>query len=142
MITPEGAVNIAKTVQGTFTGNAAALAQGIVQAGPIVGPGLAAPAIALNSIQGALSVAGTVAATAKGLQALGGGSAPSASGSRTSAGTIAAPSVAFNSTSENQIATATAKAQADQAPITVNVLESDITKAQGNVKVLETNNSF
>jgi len=69
----ESAVGIGKTVQGVFTGNAAALAQGITQAGPIAGPALATPAIVLNSVQGALSVAGNVAATAKALQALGGG---------------------------------------------------------------------
>lgn len=139
----EGAVNVAKTVQNTFTGNAAALAQGIVQAGPIIGPGLAAPAIALNSVQGALSVAGTVAATAKGLQALGGGSAPSASTGRTSAGGGSAPpSVAFNNTSENQIGQTVAAQQAALPPIKVVVSESDITNAQDNVKTLVETNTF
>lgn len=138
----EGAVNVAKTVQNTFTGNAAALAQGIVQAGPIIGPGLAAPAIALNSVQGALSVAGTVAATAKGLQALGGGSGQSATTGRTSAGTISAPSVAFNNTAENQIGQNVAAQQAAMPPIKVFVTESDMTEAQGNVKALVETNTF
>lgn len=143
-IIAESAVGIGRTVQGVFTGNAAALAQGIAQAGPIAGPPLAAPAIILNSVQGGLSVAGNIAATTKALQAVGGGSAPSAGAgiSGSSAGSVASPTVAFNNTSENQIAQATAAAQASAPPIKVNVLESDITLAQDNVKVLESNNFF
>lgn len=140
-IIAESAVGIGRTVQGVFTGNAAALAQGIAQAGPIAGPALATPAIILNSVQGALSVAGNIAATTKALQAVGGGSAPSA-GNLGGGSAPSTPSVQFNNTSENQIATATSRAQASSPPIKVNVLESDITNAQDNVKVLESNNSF
>lgn len=140
-IIAESAVGIGRTVQGVFTGNAAALAQGIAQAGPVAGPALAAPAIVLNSVQGGLSVAGNIAATTKALQAVGGGSAPSA-GAGVSGSSAGTPSVQFNNTSENQIAQATAQAQASAPPIMVNVLESDITKAQNNVTVLESNNSF
>lgn len=139
----ESAVGIGRTVQGIFTGNAAALAQGIAQAGPIAGPGLAAPAIALNTVQGSLSVAGNIAATAKALQAVGGGSAPTAGATVSGGGgSVAAPSVAFNNTSENQIAQATAKAQAEQPPIKVYVQESDITDSQNNVKALVETNTF
>jgi len=138
----ESAVGIGRTVQGVFTGNAAALAQGIAQAGPIAGPALATPAITLNSVQGALSVAGNIAATSKALQALGGGSAPSATTGGTSAGTASAPSVQFNNTAENQIGQAAAKAQAEQPPIKVFVNESDITESQGNVKAIVETNTF
>lgn len=142
-IIAESAVGIGRTVQGIFTGNAAALAQGITQAGPIAGPALAAPAIVLNSVQGGLSVAGNIAATAKALQAVGGGSAPTAGATVSGGGgSVAAPSVAFNNTSENQIAQAAAKAQAEQPPIKVFVQESDITDSQNNVKALVETNTF
>lgn len=144
----ESAVGIGKTVQGVFTGNAAALAQGITQAGPIAGPALAAPAIALNSVQGALSVAGNIAATTKALQAVGGGSisGSSAGGSSAAVGaggqSNARPSIAFNNSSENQIGQSLARSQADQPPLQVFVAESDITKSQNNVKVLVETNTF
>lgn len=139
----ESAVGIGKTVRDTFTGNAAALAQGIVQAGPILGPALAAPAIALNSVQGAISVAGNVAATAKALSAVGGGSAPSASiGNTRAGGAVSAPTVAFNNTSENQIGQSVANKQSELPPIKVFVAESDMTEAQGNVKALVETNTF
>lgn len=138
----ESAVGIGKTVQGVFTGNAAALAQGITQAGPVAGPALATPAIVLNSVQGALSVAGNVAATAKALQALGGGGAPSAGGAGGAIASATPPAVAFNNTAENQIGQSIAGAQAEQPPIQVVVNESDITTAQNNVQVLVSENTF
>lgn len=144
----ESAVGIGKTVQGVFTGNAAALAQGIATAGPVAGPALAAPAITMNSIQGGVSVAGNIAATTKALQALGGGSVGgSSAGGATatgSAGTVsnARPSVAFNNSAENQIGQSIANSQRDQDPIRVYVAESDITNSQRNVRTLVDTNSF
>ena len=54
----------------------------------------------------------------------------------------AIPSVAFNNTAENQIGQSIAKTQAEQPPLKVYVAESDISKAQNNVKVLVNNNTF
>ena len=124
-------------------GNAGALAQSILQLGPIAGPPAAAPAITMNSLAGGLSVATTVAQTAKALQALGGGGGVSC-GSIPSASTasIAPPTVAFNNTAENQIGQSVARTQSEQPPIKVVVAESDITNAQNNVKILVDKNTF
>jgi len=138
----ESAVGIAKTVQNTFTGNAAALAQGIAQAGPVAGPALAAPAIVLNSVQGGLSVAGNIAATAKGLSALGGGGAPSASGATQAAPTRNVAQVGFQGSSENQISTAVAKQQKEQPPIQAFVVSQSITDQQEIDRKKELQNSF
>lgn len=145
----EGSVGVAKTVQNTFTGNAAALSQGIVQAGPILGPPLAAPAIALNTIQGGISVAGTVAATAKGLSAIGeGGSvngstgATSAGGSGGTAPTRNVAQVGFQGSSENQIANAVAASQKNQPPIEAFVVSQSMTDQQELDRKKELNNSF
>jgi len=92
---------------------------------------------------GALGAASIIANTTKQLQALGGGSAPTAGstgGATRSA--IAPPVVAFNNTAENQIGQSVAKTQAEQPPLQVIVAESDITNAQNNVKVLENKNKF
>jgi hypothetical protein len=92
---------------------------------------------------GALGAASIISNTTKQLQALGGGSAPSAGstggGARAS---IAPPAVAFNNTAENQIGRSVNKAQGENPPIKVVVAESDITKAQENVKVLVNKNTF
>lgn len=136
----EGAVSIAKIIQNTQAGNAVAVASPL----NAVDPTYAARAKVLNTISAGIGIASTVAATAKGLQALGGGSAPSGGGFNSSGGgvgsTPVAPRVAFNNTAENQIGQSIAKSKTEQDPIKVVLLESDVTKAQNNVKVLvETN---
>lgn len=136
----ESAVGIAKTVQNTFTGNAAALAQGITQAGPIAGPAIAAPAIVLNSIQGGLSVAGNIAATAKGLSALGGGGAPSAGAVATPTRNVA--QVGFQGSSENQISSAISQQQKEQPPLQAFVVSQAVTDQQEIDRKKELNNSF
>lgn len=139
----ESAIGIGKTIQQASTADAAALAQGIIIGGPIAGPAIATPARILNKVSAGLSVASNIAATAKALQALGGGSAPSASG--VSGGGVrgsAPPAVAFNNTAENQIGQSVAKTQSDQPPLKVYVSESDISDAQNNVKVLVNKNVF
>jgi len=145
-IIAENAIGIGKTVINTMTGNAAALAQGIVQAGPIIGPGIAAPAIALNTISGGISVAGSIAATAKALQAVGGGSAGGASipnSPRGSGGsTSAAPQVSFQASSENQIANTISQSQNTMPKVEAFVVESSMTKAQDLSKKKIVANSF
>ena len=94
--------------------------------------------------QGVLGAASIISATNKQLQALGGGSAPSASGV-SGGGSVrgsAPPQVAFNNTAENQIGQSVAKTQSDQPPLKVYVSESDISDAQNNVKVLVNKNVF
>ena len=94
--------------------------------------------------QGVLGAASIISATNKQLQALGGGSAPSASGVSGGSGVrgSAPPTVAFNNTAENQIGQSVAKTQSDQPPLKVYVSESDISDAQNNVKVLVNKNVF
>jgi len=143
-IISEGIVSISRSIRNTTEGNAGALAKSILALGPIVGPPAAAPAITMNTVSGGLSVATTVAQTAKALQALGGGGGVSG-GSVPSVGggaTTAPPTVAFNNTAENQIGQSVARTQAEQPPLQVIVAESDITNAQNNVKVLENKNKF
>ncbi len=146
-IIAESAVGIGRTVQNAVTADTAALALGIIQAGPIAGPAVAAPARILNGVSAGISVAQNVAATSKALQALGGGSAPSGGGITRGGGGGgggggAAPAVAFNNTSENQIGQSVAARQADQPPIKVFVAASDMTDAQTDIKVLVAKNTF
>lgn len=143
----ESAVGIGRSLISNATGNATAAA---VAAPLLVNPVTAVPAAAAlaastlnNNIATGIGVASNIAATAKALQALGGGSAPSAGG--TSGGGVlssAPPAVAFNNTAENQIGQSVAKTQSDQPPLKVYVSESDISDAQNNVKVLVDKNVF
>jgi hypothetical protein len=102
------------------------------------------PFVAINTAAGALSAAAQIKAVATGLKAVGGGSAPSAPSMSMGAGTGAAtpPTVAFNNTAENQIGQSVARTQAENPPMQVNVLESDITLAQRNVNNLASVNEF
>lgn len=93
---------------------------------------------------GVLGAASIISNTNKQLQALGGGSI-SGGGSQSiasgSAPTQASPQVAFNNTAENQIGRSIANAQVEQPPLKVVLLESDVTAAQNNVKVLVKKNT-
>jgi hypothetical protein len=138
----ESGIAIAKMIISNNIANVAAKAtpQAVLTSGAS-----AIPVIAFNNVSTGLSVAATVAATAKGLSALGGGG--SVSGSSVGGGggggrAAAPPPVAFNNTAENQIGQSLGRAQANQPPIQVSVNESDITKAQKNVQVLVNKNSF
>ena len=144
-IIAESALGIGKSVIATNASNVAAVAAGAALAIPTAGASVAAAAglVTTNYVTLGLGVAGNIAATAKALQALGGGSAPSAGG--VSGGGVrgsAPPAVAFNNTAENQIGQSVAKTQSDQPPLKVYVSESDISDAQNNVKVLVNKNIF
>jgi hypothetical protein len=105
----------------------------------------AAPVIAVNNISTGIGVASTIAATAKALQSLGGGSAGSTAtqtSTGTSSGSSAAPQVNFQGSKENQIGNTLAGKLNAQAPIRVTVLESDISKAQTSVTAKVVSNSF
>jgi hypothetical protein len=91
---------------------------------------------------GALGAASIISNTQKALQAVGGGSAPSAS-----AGGVPAPSrnvaqVGFQGSSENQISSAIAKQQKDQPPIQAFVVSQSVTDAQELQRKKELTNSF
>jgi len=130
----EGAVGLANIVSSTMQANAKSVA-----AFPLTG---GMPFVAINTVAGALSAAAQIKAVQTGLKAVGGGgsgSVPSMGGGQSSA---APPTVAFNNTAENQIGQSVARTQAENPPIKVNVLESDITRAQENVVKLEETNTF
>jgi len=142
-IIAEGGMAVARAIRNTVEGNAGALAKSILQLGPIAGPPAAAPAITMNTISGGLSVATTVAQTAKALQSLGGGGGISGGSiSAIGGGSATPPTVAFNNTAENQIGQSVANKQTEQPPLKVYVAESDISDAQNNVKVLVEKNTF
>ncbi len=94
--------------------------------------------------QGILGAASIISSTNKQLQALGGGGGSVSSGGSSSqtVRSAAPPSVAFQNSSENQISRSVVQAQTEQPPLQVTVLESDITKAQKNVTVLQNKNKF
>lgn len=130
----EGAVGVANIVSSTMQANAKAVA-----AFPLTG---GQPFTTINTISGALSAAAQIKAVATGLKALGGGSAPSTPSMSAGNGGATPPTVAFNNTAENQIGQSIARTQAEQPPLQVTVLESDITTAQNNVAQLNETNTL
>lgn len=140
-IVAENAVAVAKAI---ISSNAAIPAINLKYAAVPGGPALAASEILANKISTGISIATSVAATAKALSALGGGG--SASGGQVGGGGATQgatpPTVAFNNTAENQIGQSVARTQAEQPPLKVSVLESDITRAQNNVVKLTENNTI
>lgn len=146
-IIAESALGIGKSVIETNASNVAATAQGAALAIPTGGASVAAAAglVATNYATLGLGVAANIAATAKALQAVGAGGGGASAGGASGGGSIrgsAAPSVAFNNSAENQIGQSVSRTQAEQPPLKVTVLESDITTAQNNVNVLVKKNEF
>lgn len=130
-IITESGVNIGKTVSNTATAIGQDLKLGF--------PANIAP-IALDVGVGAASIASILSGTKTALQAVGGGSAPSAGG-------VSAPSrnvaqVGFQGSSENQISSAIAKQQKDQPPIQAFVVSQSVTDAQELQRKKELTNSF
>lgn len=130
----ESAIGIAKIVQNTLVANAKAVAAFPVSAGQ--------PFVGINTVSGGLGIAANIAATAKGLSALGGGSAPT--GNIGVGGSIGStpPAIDFNNSQQNQIGQSVSRNEANKDPIQVILKESDVTKAQKNVSVLVTKNTF
>ena len=127
------AAGIARIVQQTAASNAAATAQGAAFAIPTGGASVTAAAglVAANKVSAGISIAASVAATAKGLAALkSGGSASGSSGSLGSTPTpVQVP--AFNIVGQgegSQIASALGQQQ--QTPIQAFVVAQDVTTAQ------------
>jgi hypothetical protein len=143
-IIAENAIGIGKMIIANNLANIGALAtpQAIATSGAS-----AVPVIALNNISTGIGVASSIAATAKALKAVGGGSvggggAQTSGGRTVSQGASATPQVNFQASSENQIGNTVAGRLNAQPPIRVTVLESDITKTQGQVQAKVVSNSF
>ena len=125
LVIAENAAGIAKTVINTMAANAKAIA-----ASPLTG---GQPFVTANTISGALGVATSIAATAKALSALGGGGGGSSSGTSLPSGgggQSATPTVGFQTSSENQIATTIANNQQEQPPIKAFVVSTEVSTAQ------------
>ena len=119
----ENAVGIAKIIINTKAANAAAVATSPLTAGQ--------PWVTINTIGGALGVAGSLLATKKALSALGGGGAPSGGSELRggSSGGASAPTPQFNvvgNTGVNQLA----QTLTTQQPIEAFVVASNVTSAQ------------
>jgi len=124
----ENAVGVAKTIINTQAANAAALAtpQAILTSGAA-----AIPVIAANNIAAGISIATSVAATAKGLSALKAGGSPTSATTPSTSGGGASPSQApsFNVVGQsgfNQVA----GALGSQPPIQAFVVAGAVTNAQ------------
>jgi hypothetical protein len=134
-IVAEGAMALGKVGVNIATGVSKDAASGAVASVPMMIKTIAT---------GALSAASIIMNTSKALKAVGGGGSGLSEGSRQSAssGASAAPQVNFQASNENQIANTMAGKINEQAPVRVTVLESDITKVQGNVQAKVVSNSF
>ena len=137
-IIAENAIGIGKMIIANNAANIGALAtpQAIATSGAS-----AIPAIAMNNISTALGVATTIAATAKALSAVGGGSAGSAS---TGGGVRGGSAPQFNvvgNSGVNQLAQ-TLGGTSEQAPIQAYVVASNVTSAQSMNRNIVTNASL
>lgn len=127
-IIAENAIAIAKMIMANNAANIGALAtpQAIATSGAS-----AAPVIAFNNITTALGVATTIAATAKALQSVGGGSA-GGGGSASPSGGAPGSAPQFNvvgATGVNQLAGALSNRE--QQPVQAYVVANNVTTAQG-----------
>jgi len=126
LLIAENAAGIAKILINTGVANAKAVATS-----PITG---GMPWVAINSISGALGIAGAVSATAKGLQALGGGgggSKPSIPKSGGGGGGAAPTPPSFNvvGSSETSVLGDAVASQTNE-PVQAYVVSNDVTSAQ------------
>lgn len=134
LLIADSAAGIAKIIINTQAGNAKTVSQ--------LGIPAAAPFVLANNISSAISIATALAATAKGLSALGGGSGGSAPsmGSNSAGGAAPQFNVVGNS-GVNQLAE-TMQGRSAQAPIQAYVVANDVTTAQGLNRNIVTNASL
>ena len=128
----QSAAGIARTVIETQASNVATIAQGAALAIPSAGASVTAAAalVASNNIAAGIGIATNIAATAKGIQALGGkGAAPkgSVSGARGASATVPDFNV-VGAAPENQLAQAIG--QQEDKPLKAYVVTNEITNAQ------------
>jgi len=134
LLIAENAAGIAKIIINTMAGNAKTIGtMGVVPAAPFV---------LANNIGAGISIAASIAATTKGLAALGGGSAGGGGANLPSANRSSAPqfNVVGNS-GVNQLAQ-TMSGQSEQAPIQAYVVASNVTSAQSMNRNIITNASL
>lgn len=119
LLIAENAAGIAKIIINTQVGNAKTIAQmGVLPAAPLV---------LANNIGAGISIAASVAATVKGLQALGGGSASGGSVPSGGGGSAAPQFNVVGATGVNQLAGAIANRE--QAPIETYVVANNVSTA-------------
>jgi len=143
------AANIASTIITTLASNAKIVAEGAALAIPTAGASVAAAAslVAANNVSAGISVAGSVAATAKGLAELGEGGGGGGGGITAPAGGGNASASANPISQESLFSTQNlegaesevvgGEAGINQQPIKAVVVESDITEAQNNLSNLK-----
>jgi hypothetical protein len=124
LLIAENAAGIAKILINTGVANAKAVATSPITGGQ--------PWVAINSISAGLGIAGSIAATAKGLSALGGGSAGSKPNTPSGGSGGAAPAPpSFNvvGASETSVLADTVAEQTNE-PVQAYVVSNDVTTAQ------------
>lgn len=129
-IIAENAVGVAKSI---IASNAAIPAINLKYAAVPGGQALAASEIVANKISTGISIATSIAATAKALSALGGGGSAGSSGGGQSASSPSAsgtPSVGFQNSTENQIANQVTNGINTQEPVKAFVVSNEVTTAQ------------
>jgi uncharacterized membrane protein len=132
----ESAIGIAKMIIATKVANAGALAS----PANILLPGSAAPIIALNNISTGIGIAANIAATAKALSSLGGGSAPSAPGAGGGGGGGGGSMTPqFNTVGNNGI---NQLAQLQQQPTQAYVVSGQVTSQQALDRNRQQNSSL
>lgn len=125
----ESAIGISKIIINTQAANAAARLKYALLPG---GAALAATESLLNKVSAGIGIAANVAATAKGLSALGGGGASSGGGSNPAGGGSGSSAPQFNlvgQSSTNQLSQTIANQQ--KQPIKTYVVAGDVTTQQG-----------
>jgi hypothetical protein len=137
----ESAIGISKIVINTQAANSAARLKYSLLPG---GAALAAAEILLNKVSAGIGIAANIAATAKGLTALGGGGAGGGGGAENSTGGGGGAAPSFNvvgNSGVNQLAE-TMQGRSAQAPIQAYVVANDVTTAQGLNRNIVTNASL
>ena len=126
----ESAVNIAKTIVNTQASNVATTAQGAALAIPSGGASVAAATalVLQNNIAAGIGIAANIAATAKGLSALGKGGAPSGGAEGGAAGGTAAP--AFNLVEGSESNAIQQSIQGQDNAVKAYVVSGEVTTAQ------------
>lgn len=128
LLIAESAAGIAKIIINTRAANAAAKLKYALLPG---GVALAAAEATMNNVSAGIGIASTIAATAKGLSAFGGGGTPSSGGVGGSEGGTAPTAPAFNvvgASATNQLAQTIGNKE--QQPIKAYVVSNDVTTAQ------------
>jgi hypothetical protein len=130
LLIAESAMGIAKIIINTQAANAADRLYAATL-GPVAGPIYLGTKLTLNKVGAGIGIASNIAATAKGLSALGGGGSPSGGGDTGGGGGGASAPPSFNvvgASATNQLAQTIG--QKEQQPVKAYVVSNDVTTAQ------------